>query len=298
MSGASLSAELARYEEMLAPLTDLATDGTATLASEEAAHWEHALATLRGYHGDHLDLEEAVAAFARALWMAPGWEEPPARIAEALLIRSKHWRQTERDLALGLATRFAQRAFAIHPSSPVARSAFARVKLAQGAVAEAEKVSALLPGESVVAAAVRAEIAEAKGDRAQAIALRELQVSLEVDAKAVRDTRNKLGLLYHAAGRVDDAIATHRKNLESHPDYAWAHVNLASALEAKGELAEAFRSVETALVLGLGDAAPYLEELAAELDRRSLERFKTLLRSGRDGDLVELCPPTPAGAHA
>jgi tetratricopeptide (TPR) repeat protein len=298
MSGAALSAELARYEEMLAPLIDLASDGPATLPPDERAPWEHALATLRGYHGDHLDLEEAVAAFARALWTASGWEEPPARIAEALLIRSKHWRQTERDIALGLATRFAQRAFALNATSPVARSAYARVKLAQGALAEAEKASALLPSESVASAAVRAEIAEARGDRDQAIALRELQVSLEADPKAVRDARNKLGLLYHAAGRVEDAIQAHRRNLEVHPDYSWGHVNLASALEAKGELFEAYRSVESALVLGLGEASPYLDELAAELDRRSLARFKTLLRSGRDGDVIDLCPPAAAGAFA
>jgi hypothetical protein len=287
---AAAPAELVRYRDIIEPLLALDSNGPAELPADERASFDAGLVTLKGYHGNHLDLEEAVAAFARALWAAPHFAEPPARIAEALCARVKRWPEPSRSEALDLARALADRALQIDPVSQAGRIAAARVRLALGLIGEAERIAQALPQDHAPSLAVRSEIAEAGGDLGEAIRLREAQIAAEREATALREARNKLGLLYQAAQRLDEACRVHRENLARHPDFAWGHVNLGSALEARGETLEAFAAVEAATRFGLVEARPFLDELGAALDRSALERFRSALRTGRDGATVDWCP--------
>ena len=58
---------------------------------------------------------------------------------------------------------------------------------------------------------------------------------------------NDLGLAYHQAGRVDEALATYRKALEQRPDLALSSSNLGNLLAAQGKPAEAIAHYRAAL---------------------------------------------------
>ena len=54
-------------------------------------------------------------------------------------------------------------------------------------------------------------------------------------------------------GRIEEAIAEHRRWCEEEPETAWAYVSYAYALERAGRLEEAWKEIETALELDPAD---------------------------------------------
>ena len=81
----------------------------------------------------------------------------------------------------------------------------------------------------------------------QARALKTDLASAELAARSHPDDAavlNRLATRYLQAGRVDDAVAQLRRAVQIAPRDAEAHSNLGTALQARGELAEATRELE------------------------------------------------------
>jgi len=294
-----ISEELTRYRELLEPLQSLPCDGATTLPNDERRAWNEALTNIEAGALDAVTAEEGAATLARVLWAATGWAEPPARIAQALHGRAVQWPEPTCRHGLTLALRFAQRANGIDQSDETARGITARIHLALGDVDAAERAASLLPSNSSDALGLRSEIAESRGRLAEAIRLRESQITAEQVPAARRDARHILAELHRATGDLEGAIALHRDNLTEFPDYAPSRLYLGLALHARGDLVEAFAEADSALLLGLEEARDALDRIAVGLDRASLDEFRRLLRGGADGEMIDLAPRNPsAGATA
>ena len=61
------------------------------------------------------------------------------------------------------------------------------------------------------------------------------------------------GVTSYLARRFDDAVLHYKNALELEPDFVWAHMYMAQALEQKGEFGEALREFETAIRLADGN---------------------------------------------
>jgi len=85
---------------------------------------------------------------------------------------------------------------------------------------------------------------------------------------------SNLGLALADAGLPDQAERAYRKALRLNPCYIEAWVNLAGLYRQQGKLAQARRSIETALVLcsDIPEAAQYMETLKQLLDQMQPER--------------------------
>ncbi len=70
---------------------------------------------------------------------------------------------------------------------------------------------------------------------------------------------NLFGYRLMAGGKLDDAIAVFRRNVELHPDSANVYDNLAEALEQKGDMAEAIRHYGLAVRHAARNRDPALE---------------------------------------
>ena len=87
---------------------------------------------------------------------------------------------------------------------------------------------------------------------------------------------NLFGSRLMAGGKLDDAIAVFRRNVELHPDSANVYDSLAEALEHKGDMAEAIRNYELAVRHAARNRDPGLElfmgRLAAARNRASKKK--------------------------
>jgi serine/threonine-protein kinase len=79
-----------------------------------------------------------------------------------------------------------------------------------------------------------------------------IATALEIDPVSII-TQVWAGVTSYLARQFDDAIAHYKEALELDPDYVWAHMYLAQALEQKGELRTALQEFETALALANGN---------------------------------------------
>jgi tetratricopeptide (TPR) repeat protein len=61
------------------------------------------------------------------------------------------------------------------------------------------------------------------------------------------------GVTSYLARQFDDAILHYKNALELEPDFVWAHMYMAQALEQKGKFGEAWREFETAIRLADGN---------------------------------------------
>jgi tetratricopeptide (TPR) repeat protein len=76
--------------------------------------------------------------------------------------------------------------------------------------------------------------------------------ALEIDPVSII-TLVWAGVTSYLARQFDEAITHYRNALELAPDFVWAHMYLAQALEQKGNLKEALREFETAIRLAQGN---------------------------------------------
>jgi tetratricopeptide (TPR) repeat protein len=105
--------------------------------------------------------------------------------------------------------------------------------------------------------------------------------ALEIDP-ASPITQVWAGVTSHMAHRYDDAILHYKTAFELKPDFIWAHMYMAQALEQKGEFKEALLEFETTLALANDNncvKAMKAHALAAAGDRRSA---RTILRELQD----------------
>ena len=92
-------------------------------------------------------------------------------------------------------------------------------------------------------------IACARGRTAEAAELLSQAMSIATEAEI-----NQLGYQHLAAGAVDEAIATFRKNVADHPDSWNTYDSLGEGLATKGNKAEAIRNYEKALSMVTDEA--------------------------------------------
>jgi len=76
--------------------------------------------------------------------------------------------------------------------------------------------------------------------------------ALEIDPVSII-TLVWAGVTSYLARQFDEAIRHYRSALELAPDFVWAHMYLAQALEQKGDLKEALKEFETAIRLARGN---------------------------------------------
>ena len=76
--------------------------------------------------------------------------------------------------------------------------------------------------------------------------------ALEIDPVSII-TLVWAGVTSYLARQYDEAIRRYRSALELAPDFVWAHMYLAQALEQKGDLQEALKEFETAIKLARGN---------------------------------------------
>lgn len=282
--------ELQRYRDLLGPLEQMNTTGNSALPDDERESWERAVASSGPEHDDPIEIEESIATFARVLWSSPGWVEPPARIAAALSARTRRMSEPHRSAALDLAEQFAARATRIDSSAVLARLATVELRLLRGDLQQAEKAAALLPSKSPAALGLRSELAEARARYGDAISLLHEQIEHESSPATIRSARRRIAGLHRTAGELDQAIDVLRASLTEYPDHGPSRRDLGLMLREHDALLDAFSELENAVVLGQSEAGHDLEEVAAELDRRSLSRFRKTLWSSEDGETLDLCP--------
>ena len=87
---------------------------------------------------------------------------------------------------------------------------------------------------------------KARDRLAEAIACYRRALELKPD---YAEAHNNLGTTLQAQGKLAEAIACYRRALELKPDYAEAHNNLGTALQAQGKLDEAIACYRRALEL-------------------------------------------------
>jgi tetratricopeptide (TPR) repeat protein len=80
-------------------------------------------------------------------------------------------------------------------------------------------------------------------------------------------TVNLLGYRLLQAGKIEDAIAALRRNVELYPDSPNVHDSLGEALERKGDLAAALESYERAIKSAARNRDPLLEVFMQHRDR-------------------------------
>src|SRR5580658_6581871 len=162
-----------------------------------------------------------------------------------------------------------------------------------------------MPPEELRLAARRAYSAGAPEEAlAQQLAL------LEAGVELVPGDCVFLGLLHHAAGRIDDSIAVLRDGERRFPDAAEIHENLGVVLLLSQQPAAAIEAAERALVLGskspnvydcLCDAANRIgrTDLAVQYGRQALEA-KDAMFGGRAkvATISDALPPPFDPTHA
>ena len=138
-------------------------------------------------------------------------------------------------------------------------------------------------------------------------AVRLIESSLRTNPEHV-EALNNLGVAYRRMGRLEDAMAAHRRAVELSPKSATAHNNLGTDLHALSRFEEARRHYETAIALDPSSAEAHrnlgatLTELgrldeAARPIQRSLELFPqsadahhslgtVMLKAGRSDDAI------------
>ncbi len=126
-----------------------------------------------------------------------------------------------------------------------------------------------------------------KDDPAGALPLLEAAEALAPTARGAFN----LAVILAQLGRTADAMAAHRRNIETHPDYPAAYTTLAALLAASGEAAEAASILATLIELALkAGAKGILDDAAGQLlkldaDPPNLTLLANTLRMGGRQDL-------------
>ena len=112
-------------------------------------------------------------------------------------------------------------------------------------------------------------------------ALLEMKRALELDPLSLI-IQSGIGRILHFAGRLDEAIIQYEHVLETNPDFAQAHVDLALTRMARGELAAARRELEQAEgLLGQVSTILLLQGLCAVREGR-LDEGRAAFRALRE----------------
>jgi tetratricopeptide (TPR) repeat protein len=100
-----------------------------------------------------------------------------------------------------------------------------------------------------------------------------LSVRFRFRVRAPEARVNLLGYRLMAAGKMDDALAAFRRNVELYPDSANVYDSLGEALERKGDVAQAIQNYELAVRHAARNRDPavelFLNRLAAARNRAS-----------------------------
>jgi tetratricopeptide (TPR) repeat protein len=114
--------------------------------------------------------------------------------------------------------------------------------------------------------------------------------ALEIDPVSLI-TQVWAGVTAHLAHRFDDAIEHYQSALELDPQFVWAHMYRAQALEQKGDVDEALREFETTITLAGGSRCVTAMKAHAHAIAGDRNSANEILRELR-GDTMQKCMPS------
>jgi tetratricopeptide (TPR) repeat protein len=198
-------------------------------------------------------LKKAVQFFKAAIHEDPGFALPYSGLADALTLLS-FYEIVPSSQIMPAARKAALKAVELNPGLAEAHASLADVMLHfdrdwQGAEHEYRRTIQCNPSYAL-GYHWYSNLLAARGQHDAAhIAIMN---ALEIDPVSII-TLVWAGVTSYLARQFDEAIRHYRSALELAPNFVWAHMYLAQALEQKGELKEALREFETAIRLARGN---------------------------------------------
>jgi predicted O-linked N-acetylglucosamine transferase (SPINDLY family) len=188
---------------------------------------------------DQGNLDEAIAAFRRAIAIKPDWADAHLALGNSLNGQGK---LDEAIAAYG-------KAIAVKPDHAMAHSNLGVTLREQGKLDEAisayQRAIAIEPdyaeAHSNLGSALRAQ-----GKLDEAIVVFRRALAIRPDLAGVH---SNLGNALRDQRRLDEAIASYRRAIVIKPDYAEAHSNLGNALKDQGKLDEAISAYRKAIAI-------------------------------------------------
>src|SRR2546426_509955 len=202
-------------------------------------------------------LDEAIAAFRKALELRPNYPEALKELGTAFLRKGQlDDALTSYRKALEQRPNYAE---VIHNIGLV----LAEKNQLDEAITYYQKAIALKP-DLALAHYNLGRALQQKGQLDEAIAAYQKALALRPDSAL---TLFDLGRAFDAKGQYDEAIAAYRKAIDLEPDYLEAFNNLGAAFQMKGQLDDAIAAYQKALQLK-PDAQPVGRNLASALDEK------------------------------
>src|SRR3989449_2451490 len=202
-------------------------------------------------------LDEAIAAFRKALELRPNYPEALKELGTAFLRKGQlDDALTSYRKALEQRPNYAE---VIHNIGLV----LAEKNQLDEAITYYQKAIALKP-DLALAHYNLGPALQQKGQLDEAIAAYQKALALRPDSAL---TLFDLGRAFDAKGQYDEAIAAYRKAIDLEPDYLEAFNNLGAAFQMKGQLDDAIAAYQKALQLK-PDAQPVGRNLASALDEK------------------------------
>jgi len=188
---------------------------------------------------DEGQLEEAIAAYGRAIALRPNFSEAYSNLGNAL--------RDQQQLDKAIAS-YSQ-AIALQPNFPEAHSNLGNALQVQGQLQEAIAVYSR-------AIALRPDFSEAYSNLGNALRKNgQLDEAVDAYRQAIAlkpdfsEAHSNLGNALMDQGQLDAAIAAYRQAINLKPNYPNAHSNLGNALKDKGQLNEAIAACRQAITL-------------------------------------------------
>jgi tetratricopeptide (TPR) repeat protein len=200
-----------------------------------------------------LGLKRAVLFFKAAIHEDPGFALPYSGLADSLTLLSFYEIVPSAQI-MPAARKAAQKAVELNPDLAEAHASLADILLHfdrnwQGAEYEYRRTIQCNPGYAL-GYHWYSNLLAARGQHDAAhIAIMN---ALEIDPVSII-TLVWAGVTSYLARQFDEAIKHYRSALELAPDFVWAHMYLAQALEQKGDLKEALEEFEAAIRLARGN---------------------------------------------